>query len=85
MHKVGTLLKNKQMFLHHIIQTLFVISGIIALLAAILDWEWFFASDNAAPLVRRIGRTKSRWLYGTMGMVLIATAIGFYFQIKNSV
>lgn len=66
------------MFLHHVIQTIFVITGAISLLASLLNWDWFFTSDNAAPVVQRIGRKKSRWLYGAIGVFFIATAIGFY-------
>lgn len=71
------------MFIHNIIQTLFLIAGIITLLASLCNWEWFFASANAAPVVKRLGRSKSRWLYGVIGMGLIAAAIGFYYHIKS--
>lgn len=70
------------MIIHNILQTIFLIGGIVVLLAALLDWEWFFASRNAAPVVRYFGRTKSRWLYGTAGVILIAVAIGFYYRLK---
>lgn len=70
------------MILHYILQTIFLIGGIVVLLAALLDWEWFFASRNAAPIVKYFGRTKSRWFYGAAGVFLIAVAIGFYFRLK---
>lgn len=75
---------NKKMIAHNILQTIFLIAGIIVLLAALLNWEWFFASRNAAPVVRYFGRTKSRLLYGAAGVFLIAAAIGFYYHIKNT-
>lgn len=70
------------MIIHNILQTIFLIGGIVVLLAALFDWEWFFASRNASPVVRYFGRTKSRWLYGASGVFLIAVAIGFYFRLK---
>ena len=70
------------MILHHIIQTIFVISGATALAAAILDWEWFFASANAEFIVKRLGRKRSRILYGAIGITLIATAVLFYYKVK---
>lgn len=69
------------MVLHHIIQTLFLISGIVTIAAAIGDWDWFFTSKNAEPVVSYLGRKKSRWLYGTLGTILVAIAIGFYYYI----
>ena len=71
------------MIIHNILQTIFLIGGIVVFLAALLDWEWFFASRNAAPVVRYFGRTKSRWFYGTAGLFLIAVAIGAYFRLKG--
>lgn len=71
------------MFLHHIVQTLFLLAGIISLSAAIFNWDWFFNTRNASPVVKQLGRTKSRWLYGAMGTFFIATAIGFYYYIKT--
>lgn len=73
------------MILHNIIQIIFLLSGIVALLAAMFNWEWFFASDNAAPVVRHLGRTKSRWLYGALGVLFIVAAIYFYYHVKASV
>ena len=69
------------MVLHHIIQTLFLISGVVMLIAAIRDWDWFFTSKNAEPVVSYFGRKKSRWVYGVLGLILISIAIGFYFHV----
>ena len=70
------------MVLHSIIQTIFVIAGVTALLAAAFNWEWFFASKNVEPVVKRIGRNRSRLLYGAVGAVLIATAVIFYYKVQ---
>ncbi len=71
------------MFFHHLIQTIFLIAGVISLLAALLNWGWFFNTRNAEPVVRTLGRKKSRWLYGAIGILLIVAAIGFYYRIMN--
>ena len=71
------------MFFHHLIQTIFLLAGVTSLLAAVLNWEWFFNTKNAEPIVRSLGREKTRWLYGAIGIMLIAAAIGFYYQIRG--
>lgn len=70
------------MVLHSIIQTIFVAAGVTALLAAAFNWEWFFASKNAEPVVKRIGRKRGRLLYGAVGAVLIAAAVVFYYKVQ---
>jgi hypothetical protein len=70
------------MILHHIIQTIFVIAGATALAAAILDWEWFFASANAEFIVKRLGRKRSRLIYGSIGVLFIAAAAFFYYKVE---
>ena len=71
------------MFFHHLIQTIFLLAGVTSLLAAVLNWEWFFNTKNAEPIVRSLGRKKARWLYGAIGIMLIAAAIGFYYRIRG--
>ena len=71
------------MFFHHLIQTIFLMAGVTSLLAAVLNWEWFFNTKNAEPIVRSLGREKTRGLYGAIGIMLIAAAIGFYYQIRG--
>ena len=71
------------MVVHHIIQVIFLLAGITALLASLLDWEWFFTAENTRFLVKRFKRKGARWIYGIIGMLFIAAAIYFFFQIKN--
>ena len=68
------------MILHYILQTLFLLTGLTALLAAIFNWKWFFESENAAPVVKFFGRKGSRLFYGAIGIVLIAAAICFHYR-----
>ena len=58
----------------YIIQGIFVVAGIIALLAAILDWDWFFTAQNTQFVVRNVGR----WFYGILGMILIGMSVFFF-------
>ena len=81
-HKVGRHRENK-MILHNIVQAIFMVAGIISLLASLLDWEWFFTTDNASFLVTRLGRKGARCVYGAIGVIFIAAAIYFYYRIET--
>ena len=70
------------MILHNFVQIIFLLTGCIALLASLFNWEWFFTADNASFLVKRLGRNGARWVYGAMGTTFIVAAIYFYCQIE---
>ena len=57
------------------------LNGIISLLAALLDWDWFFTAQNTQFIVRRVSRRLARLIYGVLGLILIAAAIYFITQI----
>ena len=59
----------------YIVQGIFAVAGIIALLAAILDWNWFF---TAQFIVQNVGRRQARLFYGVLGVILIGTSIFFF-------
>lgn len=61
-----------------IIQGIFALTGIIALLAALMDWNWFFTARNTQFIVQNVGRRQARWFYGVLGLILICTAVFFY-------
>ncbi|MDE5710602.1 immunity 17 family protein [Bacteroides sp.] len=63
---------------HYFIQGIFALTGTMSLLAALLDWEWFFTAQNTQFVVRNVGRKQARWFYGVLGVILIATAIFFF-------
>ncbi len=71
------------MILHNVVQAIFLLTGTIALLASLFNWEWFFTTDNARFLVGRLGRCGARWVYGIIGAIFIAAAIYFYTRIDN--
>ena len=62
----------------YIIQGIFALAGIIALLAALMDWNWFFTARNTQFIVQNVGRREARWFYGVLGFILICTAVFFY-------
>ena len=71
------------MILHNVVQAIFLFAGTISLLSSLLNWEWFFTADNAKFAVKRFGRNGARWIYGIIGLLLIAAAIYFFFQVKG--
>lgn len=59
-----------------IVLCLFLVSGLLALGAAIGNWGWFFNSKNCRMFTARLSRRQARWLYGILGMlILLMTAI----------
>ena len=71
------------MILHNVVQAIFLLAGTISLLSSLLNWEWFFTTDNARFAVKKFGRNGARWIYGIVGALLIAAAIYFFFQIEG--
>lgn len=63
---------------HYFIQGIFALTGTVSLLAALLDWEWFFTAQNTQFVVQNVGRKQARWFYGVLGTILIATAVFFF-------
>lgn len=49
---------------HYFIQGLFALAGLIALLAAILNWKWFFEAQNAQFIVRNVGKNVPGYFMG---------------------
>lgn len=68
----------------YFVQGLFAIAGIVSILAAILNWDWFFNTQNVQFIVKNVGRKRARLFYGILGLILVATAIFFFFQ-KESI
>lgn len=64
----------------YIIQGIFALAGIVSLLAALLDWDWFFTARNTQFIVHNVGRRQARLFYGVLGLILIATSVFFFFN-----
>lgn len=70
---------------HYFVQGLFVVTGIIALLASLLNWDWFFKARNTQIIVRNVGRPRARLFYGVLGLILIGMAIFFYIETLKAI
>lgn len=68
---------------HYFIISLFALSGIVSLLASVLDWDWFFTAQNTRFIVNRLGRRRARWCYGVLGVVLVGMAGLFFRQLSH--
>lgn len=73
------------MGVHYFIQALFVLVGLLSLLAAICNWNWFFTAKNTQFIVRNVGRKQARRFYALIGFLMIATGIFFFLSIQETV
>ena len=64
----------------YIIQGIFALAGIVSVLAAVLDWEWFFTARNTRFIVQNVGLRQARWFYGVLGVLLVGMAVFFFFN-----
>ncbi len=73
------------MTIHYIIQALFVLVGLLALLASLFNWEWFFTAQNTRFIVANAGRGRARLFYGLIGILMMGTGIFFFLSLKGLV
>ena len=52
--------------------------GLLSVLAAICNWNWFFTAQNAQLIVRNVGRKRARLFYGLLGIIMIGMAVFFF-------
>ena len=71
------------MGMHYIIQGIFVVVGLLAILASLFNWDWFFQSQNSQFIVKNVGRKQARLFYAFLGILMIATAIYFFSEIQK--
>ena len=48
------------MGMHYLIQAIFVLVGLLSVLAALFNWEWFFTAHNTQFIVSNAGRQRAR-------------------------
>lgn len=72
------------MIAHYIIQSVFVLVGILSLMASVFNWEWFFTAQNSQFIVRTLGRNKSRIFYAILGLAMIAAGICFFLSVREA-
>ncbi len=68
---------------HFFVQGIFATAGLIALLASILNWNWFFTARNTQFIVANAGRKRARLFYAALGLLMIATGVYFFCQLTQ--
>ena len=71
------------MGMHYLIQGIFVVVGLLAILASLFNWNWFFNSQNTQFIVKNVGRKQARLFYALLGILMITTAIYFYTEVSK--
>lgn len=71
------------MLFHYIIQALFVLVGLLAILAAVFNWDWFFTAQNSQFIVKNVGRRQVRLFYAALGCLMIATGVFFFLSVQG--
>ena len=72
------------MGMHYLIQGIFAIVGLLAILASLFNWDWFFQSQNTQAIVRNVGRKRARLFYAVLGLLMIATAVYFFLEVQSA-
>lgn len=73
------------MGMHYLIQAIFVLVGLLSVLAALFNWEWFFTAHNTQLIVSNAGRQRARLFYAILGLLMIATGIYFFLNVQGIV
>ena len=73
------------MLMHYIIQGIFVVVGLLAILASLFNWDWYFKAQNMQAIVRNVGRNRARLFYALLGILMIATAIYFFGEVQKTI
>lgn len=63
--------------MHYLIEIIFILTGATSLSASLLDWNWFFTTQNTQWVVKNVGRKQARLFYGVLGVILIAAGTFF--------
>ena len=62
----------------YFVQGILAIAGLTALLASILNWNWFFTAHNAQLIVRHVCSKRARLFYGLLGIIMMGMAVFFF-------
>lgn len=71
--------------MHYLIQGIFAVVGLLAILASLFNWNWFFLSQNTRFIVQHVGRKRARLFYVLLGLLMIATAVYFFLEIQKEI
>lgn len=72
------------MVTHYIIQGIFVLVGLLALLAAYSTGTGFTV-HNTQFIVANAGRNRARLFYAAIGLLMIATGVFFFLSIQGCI
>ena len=72
------------MIAHYIIQSVFVLLGILSVMASIFNWDWFFTAQNSQFIIKMLGRNKSRIFYAILGLAMIAAGVFFFLSVREA-
>ena len=73
------------MGMHYLIQAIFVLVGLLSVLAALFNWEWFFTAHNTQFIVSNAGCQRARLFYAILVLLMIATGIYFFLNVQGIV
>ena len=60
-----------------------VIGGLLSIISAAMDWDWFMNYNNARLFVKMFGRNGARIFYVLFGLTLIIFAGLIFFDVIN--
>lgn len=73
------------MEMHYLLQGIFILVGLLAILAALFNWDWFFTAHNTQFVVNNVGRSRARLFYALLGLLMIATGVYFFMNVQGMV
>ena len=63
----------------------FSISGLLAVLASLLNWNWFFNTRGARMLVGRYSRRAARIVYCVVGVLILAMVAAIHLRVAGRI
>lgn len=63
-----------------IVGILLVLVGLLSVISAVEDWDWYMDSRKARRLSKLIGRNNARIFYGIFGTVLMIAGMMMFFR-----
>ncbi len=63
------------------LQGMFIAFGVILVIASIFNWGYFFKRGKAHLLAKSIGLTKTRVIYGILGVLFTLVGLNYYLKL----
>lgn len=67
------------------ITVVFALSGLLAVAASLLNWDWFFNARNARMLVGRYRRRTARIVYFVAGVLILAMVAAIHLRVRGQI